>query len=224
VVGALDFIKEVSQYSPPGSGNYSYGEVRDAFYTGRAAAVITNGRVAQEFSSKNPGLADKLGAVQAPYSKEPFNYASWSVAQVFKEAKRKDLAKLWITKFEFDPQIAAQWINIAPGFTFSSMPAVEQLPDYINNPVRQKYPDIIKQLSIAAKAGGEYTKESPKHKLNPHAGELDGGNDSRRRRPERAGGWAVEQVRRAGGRQVDRGADEGMSTSVTSMSLGVIAP
>ena len=175
VVEALDFIKEVSQYSPPGSGNYSYGEVRDAFYTGRAAAVITNGRVAQEFSSKNPGLADKLGAVQAPYSKEPFNYASWSVAQVFKEAKRKDLAKLWITKFEFDPQIAAQWINIAPGFTFSSMPAVEQLPDYINNPVRQKYPDIIKQLSIAAKAGGEYTKESPKHKLNPHAGELDGG-------------------------------------------------
>jgi multiple sugar transport system substrate-binding protein len=175
VVEALDFIKELSQYSPPGSGNYSFGEITDAFYTGRAAAAFTLGRVLQEINSKNPSLADKFGVVQPPYSKEPFAYASWNIAQVFKEAKRKDLAKLYITKFEFDPQITLQWLNVLPGFTFSSMPAVAQLPDYINNPIRQKYPDMIKQLAIAANTGGDFTKESPKHKLNPHAGELYGG-------------------------------------------------
>jgi multiple sugar transport system substrate-binding protein len=175
VVEALDFIKELSQYSPPGSATYGAPEMTNAFYTGQAASVKYGGRVISEAIAKNPSLADKLGAVQPPYSKMPFAFAAPSSAQVFKEAKRKDLAKLWITKFQYDLQIYLQWMNVLPGQYLPLIPAVAQLPEYINNSIRQKYPDIIKQLTDAVSGSGDFTKESPKHKLNPHAGELDDG-------------------------------------------------
>ena len=178
VVEALDFYKELAQYSPPGSVDYGFGDETNAFYTGKAASLFYAGRIAIEMDTKNPGLADKIGAVAQPAGKSPYASSSPYVAITFKEAKRKDLAKLWISKFEFDPDLYVQWLNVLPGQNLTTIPAYTQTPAYINEPTRKRHPEIIKLLDDEAKkAGGTigFLKESPKHKPNPQSGALDQG-------------------------------------------------
>lgn len=178
VVEALDFYKELAQYSPPGSVDYGFGEERDAFYTGKAASLFYAGRVAIEIGAKNPSLADKFGAVAQPAGKNPYASSSPYVAMLFKEAKRKDLAKLWITKFEFDPDLYIQWLNVLPGQNLTTIPSMTQMPAYINEPTRKRYPEIMKLLDDEAKRGGGtigFLKETPSHKPNPQSGALDQG-------------------------------------------------
>jgi len=178
VVEALDFFKELAQYSPPGSVDYGFGDETNAFYTGKAASLFYAGRIAIEMNTKNPSLADKFGALALPAGKTPYASSSPYVAMVFKEAKRKDLGKLWITKFAFDPDLYVQWLNVLPGQNLTTIPSYTQLPAYTNEPTRKKYPEIMKLLDEQAKRGGGtigFLKESPNHKPNPQSGALDQG-------------------------------------------------
>jgi len=101
-------------------------------------------------------------------------------------------------------------MNVLPGQYLPLIPAVAQLPEYINNSIRQKYPDIIKQLTDAVSTSGDFTKESPKHKLNPACRRTRRRAHPCQRCPAGPGGRTIEQVGRNGDSQVDRGADEGM--------------
>lgn len=171
----LEFVKELAQYSPPGSANYAYAELINPFVSGKAASTFYPGRPLQAVNAQNPALADKIAPIALPYNKEPFTDGDPAVTYIFKDAKRKDLAKLWITDIQYGPEWHVKWVNILPGHNLPVRESIKQSAEYRNNELLKKYPEIVKVLQEQADRAGSFSKESPAHKINTQGGVISSG-------------------------------------------------
>jgi hypothetical protein len=129
----------------------------------------------QSVASMAPQLSPSLGAALWPYSKQPFTIANAAGPYVFKDAQRKDAAKIWIQQFEYAPQHYLAHIATAPGLYLPQRQSVLQSPDYLNLPLIKANPDALNILNQSAQLGGNEARESPQHKINPAGGTIDTG-------------------------------------------------
>lgn len=68
----------LSQYSPPGSTTWSYGEQIDAYLRGRAAMVMYAGRLGVNLADRAPELAAKSAVIFPPWGPEKVTLGVWS--------------------------------------------------------------------------------------------------------------------------------------------------
>jgi multiple sugar transport system substrate-binding protein len=175
-VEALEFMRELVQYSPPGGGNFSFAEMVSNFVTGKSASTYYMGRIVQTVEDTAPELAGKFDASMAPRAAgaDPFWYGAVSGAVVPAEAKRRDLAEPWLADFEFN-SFYLDWLNLLPGHNLPLMKGFNTLPEYTQYSARAKYPAIMDTLQRSLDEGYDFVKESADHQLNPMGGELASG-------------------------------------------------
>jgi multiple sugar transport system substrate-binding protein len=171
----LDFMKELSQYSPQGSANYAYPELINTYVADKAASTFYTGRPIQQVNAQAPQLADKIAAVPIPFNKEPFSEGDAAVTYILKDAKRKDLAKAWIKEIMYGPEWHVKWLDLLPGQNLPVRESVKNSAAYNANPLLKKYADTVKVLQEQSAKAGSFSRESPQHKLNTQGGLISTG-------------------------------------------------
>ena len=176
-IEAIEFMRELVQYSPPGGGNFSFAEMVSNFVTGKSASTYYMGRIVQTVEDTAPELSGKFDASMMPRASgaDEFWYGSVDGAVIPADADRKDLAEAWLVEFQYNPTYLIEWCNLLPGHNIPLVNDIESLPEYAEYPARVKYPKIMETLQRSLDEGNDFVKESPDHQLNPMGGELSSG-------------------------------------------------
>jgi multiple sugar transport system substrate-binding protein len=171
----LAFLKELFQYSPPGSGTYAAKDILTSYTSGSAAMVYYQGRQLQRVASDAPALLPMLGAIPAPYKKTPYNEGEPKGAILFKGSANRDLAKKWLLEYQFAHPYDINWLLTAPLNSLPVRTSVETDALYTGYPLIRDHADIARTIIEQGKISGNFRFESPNHKPNRFGGALDRG-------------------------------------------------
>ena len=145
-VAALEFLKEMHQYAPPGANRYDFFDVLNAFVTGASATTMYTGRAITNVNANNPALADKISCVPYPYMRggKPWWSGAFECIVVPKGAKNVEAAKLFAA-WNFKLPGYTDFINATPAHQIPTLQSVLKSPQYLDDPILKKYP---KELQI----------------------------------------------------------------------------
>ncbi|MDA8962075.1 extracellular solute-binding protein [Congregibacter sp.] len=171
---ALEFYREIRDFSPRGATNYSWGECLTAFVSGATATGFYTGRVLSNVRDQNPRLADHISCALWPrMSREVPVWTFNDFPSVFvpAQSQNKDLAKRFAT-FLFDPEGYIRQLHAAPGHVLPVLQSISADPRYRDNDIIRKYPKEVNLMADAAAAGFNLGYESRAHRSNEKAGEV----------------------------------------------------
>lgn len=176
-VATLEFLKEIYQYAPPGATSYSWGEVMNAFVTGRTACSIYTGRPIFVVNSQNPALADKISRVPYPYRREGTPYYDCPFNSLFipKGAKNVEGAKQ-LAKWLFRKEDYVQFLHTTPGHNLPALKSIGSSKEFFANPLMQKYRKEVEGMIDTTAKSRNLVKESDRHPFNKKAGSIFNSN------------------------------------------------
>lgn len=173
VMSALEFFKELAQYTPPGSANYGYAETLSGFVTGRVATAPYTGRVIATIAEENPKLVGKFAVVPYPYSPTG-RYVSETSASAFvtpKGAQNPQGGKLF-AQWMLRKESMVAFTHATPGHELPTRKSVQDSPEYLGLPLFEKHRDTLKVLDENTNFAANLVQESDKHAFNSKAGAL----------------------------------------------------
>src|ERR1700677_1992568 len=175
---ALDFYKSMKDLCPPGATNYSWGESVTAFVSGATATGIYAGRVLQNVRNKNPSIADFITCTTYPtISKDipAWTFNDFPSIWIPQGSARLAEAKLFAA-FLLDPPGYIEQLLAAPGHVLPVLKTIATNPDYLANPIIQKYKSEVDLMAAAAAGGYNLGFETAGHKPNPKANDIIASN------------------------------------------------
>jgi multiple sugar transport system substrate-binding protein len=177
-VRALEFLKEVRPYAPPGANSYSFAETLNAFVSGAAAIGMYTGRTLTNIHAQNPSLKDKVQAARYVYPRDgqPYWVCSFDSFFVNKGPRVAVAEAKEFAKFFYKPEPYTAFILGAPAHNMPVVQKVASSPSYNNNAILQAHQaDVRTMLEIGAQAWVN-TKPTAKHKLITKMGDIYGSN------------------------------------------------
>lgn len=111
---AVEFFANMLEFAPSGATSYNFGEVIDAFTSGRVATAPYWGRVLGRVYSDAPDLVGKVGAVPLPMNRIRTTFLDISYNCVFGATNSPDGAKAWM-EFMNRPDQAVKLQLTVPG-------------------------------------------------------------------------------------------------------------
>jgi multiple sugar transport system substrate-binding protein len=171
----LAFLKELYQYSPPGSANYGFGDLLTNYTAGTGAGTYYAGRMLGRVHSAAPDLEPVTGGIRQPHNGTPFCYTEPRGAYILAGARNRDAAKAWLLECLFERSRHIAWLLTSPGHNLPVRTSIAEDPEYKNFPLLAQHPDILATLLSETQFGGNFYKESPDHKPNLQGGALDTG-------------------------------------------------
>lgn len=111
---AVTFFANMLEYAPPGATSYNFGEVIDAFTSGRVATAPYWGRVLGRVYSDAPDLVGKVGAIPLPMNRIQTTFMDISYNCVFSDTSSPEGAKAWM-EFMNRPDQAVKLQLTVPG-------------------------------------------------------------------------------------------------------------
>ena len=172
-VAALEFLREVFPYAPPGATNYSWGDVLNSFVTGRAAMAPYTGRPIAMIAAQNPKILDAISVVGYPYRKggKPACDCAFNSLFIPKGAQNVAAAKqLAIALFQKDNYI--QFLNTAPGHNLPSLKTIGDDPALFDNPLMQKFRPQVELMIGNTAAARNLVQETDGARYDLKAGDI----------------------------------------------------
>jgi multiple sugar transport system substrate-binding protein len=170
---ALAFMKELFQYSPPGSANYMPVDQLTSFTTGAVAITYYEGRPLGRIMRDKPELMPLVSAVPLPYKTTPFNHGEPKGAIIFNQTQNRELAKKWILEAEFSEPNHVNWLLVAPSHMLPVRQSVADNPRFNDFPLIRDNKEIVDTLKEQNKNSGNFRYPSINHKSNPKGGAID---------------------------------------------------
>jgi multiple sugar transport system substrate-binding protein len=166
---ALQTMKELMPYTPPGTISMSESEARVNALRGNVAMALTSTSFPYEIISKAPEQLPNFGAVPFPKKKQRGAYYFSGKLFIFKDSKHKKEAKDFF-RFLHQSKIYNQYLATMPnGFMPMRRSTVED-PEYLNHPEVKKVAHFIQagveSLPHASTPGTAVV-------MNPYGGELE---------------------------------------------------
>jgi len=175
---ALEFYRSMREYCPPGATNYSWGESLTAFVSGATATGIYTGRVLINVANQNPGIADYINCVLYPTVSEDvpaWTFNDFPSVFIPRQASNMDATKQFAA-FLFDPEGYIQQLHAAPGHVLPVLWTISENPEYLDNPIIERYTPQVDLMAAAAAEGYNLGWESQGHQPNVKAGEIINSN------------------------------------------------
>lgn len=172
-VAALEFLREVFPYAPPGATNYSWGDVLNSFVTGRAAMAPYTGRPIAMVAAQNPKILDAISVVGYPYrvgGKPAFDCAFNSLF-IPKGAANVGAAKQ-LSIALFQEQNYIQFLNTAPGHNLPSLKTTGADPALFDNPLMQKFRPQVELMIRNTAAARNPVRETDSSPYDLKAGDI----------------------------------------------------
>ena len=171
---AVDLVKELTQYVPPGATSWGSPDQVNAIVTGNCAMGIYLGRVFPNLVNQNPSLIGKMSNTLIPYNKEPRTWGGPAPHALFKASKNPAGAKEFM-KFSMRKENYISYMLTAPGFYLPLIPAYGTDPSYADNAVLKRFdPKLVATIAEAGKVGADFQQEGPGWKINPKSATLQG--------------------------------------------------
>ena len=111
---ALQFYADILQYAPEGATSYSFGEVIDAYTSGKVAMLVYWGRVLGRLYDNAPDLVDKTGTVPLPMNRMQATFADISYNCINGDTMHPEASSAWL-EFMARPEQAAKLQVTVPG-------------------------------------------------------------------------------------------------------------
>lgn len=174
-VSALEFLKEMHQFCPPGANRYDFGDTLNAFVSGASATTMYTGRVIVNTMAQNPAIADQISCVPYPFMKGgvPWRSGAFEALVIPKGAQHVEEAKLFAA-WNFRPETYVGFLNATPGHQIPTLKSVIASPQYLDNPVLRKY---RRELDVTIDTLGKAhstAKPTDESKLIAKAGDIQG--------------------------------------------------
>jgi multiple sugar transport system substrate-binding protein len=171
---AVDLIKELAQYTPPGATTWGSPDQVGAIVNGTCAMGMYLGRVFGNLVTMNPSLIGKMSNTIVPYNKQPSNWGGAYAHGVLKSSKSPEAAKE-IIKFSMRKEQYIAWMLTTPGYYAAEIPAYGADPSYTGSPVLKAFdPKLLATLADSEKYSFDFLNEGPGWQSNPKAGTLEG--------------------------------------------------
>ena len=173
VVAALEFLKEIYQFAPPGAANYSWGEILNAFSTGRAAMAPYTGRPIVTIATQNPPLLDKISRVPYPHRREGREAYDCPYNSLFipKGARNVAGAKA-LARALYEPRNYIQFLHTAPGHNLPALRSLSASPALYDNPLMRQFHAEVEGMIDTTNKSTNLARETAQHRFNPKAGEI----------------------------------------------------
>jgi multiple sugar transport system substrate-binding protein len=171
---ALEFYREIRDFSPIGATNYSWGEGLTAFVSGATATGLYTGRVLANVRDQNPRLSDHITcAVWPRLSRDipPWTFNDFPSVFVPAQSPNKVMAKR-LAAFLFEPEGYIRQLHAAPGHVLPVLRSIGNDPRYRDNDIIRKYRYEVDLMAEAAAGGFNLGYESAAHQSNEKAGEV----------------------------------------------------
>ena len=171
---ALDLIRELAQYTPPGATTWVNNDQVDAIVHGNVAMGVYIGRVFENLVNQNPGLIGKMSNALMPYNKEPRGWGGYGAHGLFKSSKTPQGAKEMM-KFSLNKEQFISYLVLGPGQSNPAIPAYGLDPSFTNTPILKAFdPKMLATMDEGQKNLSDFVKEGPGWKTNNKAGTLVG--------------------------------------------------
>jgi len=171
---ALEFYREIRDFSPRGATNYSWGEGLTAFVSGATATGLYTGRVLVNVRDQNPRLVDHISCALWPRMSRdiaPWTFNDFPSVFIPAQSRNKDMAKQ-LAAFLFDPEGYIQQLHAAPGHVLPVLQSISEDPRYLDNDIIRKFRAEVELMAEAAAGGFNLGFESRAHRSNEKAGEI----------------------------------------------------
>lgn len=168
VVETLNFLKELAQFSPPGSAQFDWGDNIGSFVSGKSASVLYQGRVLANIEDQNPDLRDAITVGMVPYGKQPATLGLWSGSSIPAAAENPEGAEAYI-KMMHSPEHYASWLNVAPGHNWAADVTMMDNDTVQADPIVNHYSDIIDEIRAMSEFARSFAQESSDHEVNYNA-------------------------------------------------------
>ncbi|TCO77004.1 ABC transporter substrate-binding protein [Chromatocurvus halotolerans] len=171
---ALEFYREIRDFSPIGATNYSWGEGLTAFVSGATATGLYTGRVLANVNDQNPRLSDHITCALWPTMTRdipPWTFNDFPSVFIPAQSGNKDLARR-LAAFLFEPEGYIRQLHAAPGHVLPVLQSIGEDPRYRDNAIIRKYRKETDLMAQAAANGFNLGYESSAHRSNEKAGEV----------------------------------------------------
>jgi multiple sugar transport system substrate-binding protein len=170
---AVDLVRELAAYTPPGATTWSNADVLNAVDLG-APMGIYSGAVMGDVYAKNPSLIGKMSNTQIPYNKVPRTFSGIGCHGIYKGGKNLQGAKE-LVKFSMQKEQLTSYLGIRPGNSTSSIPSYDADPSVAGLAALKAWdPQILATMSEAGKNNANFLKEGPGWNINSKSGALVG--------------------------------------------------
>lgn len=172
-VAALEFLKQIAAYAPPGATSYSWGEVLNSFVTGRAAMAPYTGRPIFIVSEQNPKMLDSISVVPYPYRKQghPAFDCPFNSLFIPKGAANVSGAKLLAVAL-FEKRNYIQMLHTTPGHFLPSLRSISTAPEFYQQPLMAKFRPEVEQMIASTAKARNLVRESERSPYDLKAGDI----------------------------------------------------
>jgi multiple sugar transport system substrate-binding protein len=172
-VAALEFLRDIAPYAPPGATGYSWGEVLNSYTTGRAAMAPYTGRPIAVVASQNPTMLDSISVVPYPYSAggHPAFDCAFNSLFIPRGAAQVEGAKLLAIAL-FEKRNYIQFLHTAPGHNLPALKSIAAAPEFYDQPLIQKFRPQVEQMMVSTAAARNLVQETDKSPYNLKAGDI----------------------------------------------------
>ncbi|MDG4832802.1 sugar ABC transporter substrate-binding protein [Solwaraspora sp. WMMD1047] len=205
-VEALTLYRDLLQYSPSDSGNYSWGEPQAAFNSGAAAMAIEKGQYLAPFEAESGRPASDLGCAPIPVSAggEPGSIYYSNAAMVMSKDDDKAAGAEAFLKYILEPANYGTFLNAEPGLFLPLTADGATAESWTSNEVIQTYQECVDAMLEQSETGalfgfvdGQYVdtvgKISGQNVLAQVVQRIYSNGES----PEAAARWGQEQMQAA---------------------------
>jgi multiple sugar transport system substrate-binding protein len=171
---ALEFYREIRDFSPIGATNYSWGDILTAFVSGATATGLYTGRVLANVAEQNPRLSPHITCALWPRMSRdipPWTFNDFPSVFVPAQSRHRALAKQ-LAAFLFEPEGYIRQLHAAPGHVLPVLESIGDDPRYRDNDIIRRYAGEVELMASAAAGGFNLGYESKQHRSNEKAGEV----------------------------------------------------
>ncbi len=177
-IRALEFLKEIRPYAPPGANNYSFGETLNAFVTGATAVGIYTGRTVANIHTQNPGIEKDVKAAFYAYPRDGKRYwvCGYDAFFINKGPKVNVADAKIFARFFYQPEPYTKFLLGAPLHNLPVIQRVAASAAYNDNPLIQAHQADAATMMAIAKESFTNIRPTAKHPFIFKMGDIYGAN------------------------------------------------
>lgn len=171
-IDTLEYLLELSQYSPPDAPAWGWGDVRQAFESGQTAMGVMFGSLLQDVIDTEFGEHLAATTIPIPEGGSPGGLTSPNSVMIFTEDEQKRAASEEFIRFLFRPDNYGRWLaEMQPGLFMPITETGMNSDGFWNHPTIQNYEEIVRMTLEQVETGSRYGFEYETR--NPHVGEIE---------------------------------------------------
>ena len=174
-IEALNFLKQLHQYSPPESATWEWWDSIDAFTSELVAISMYGGRLLVHAARDNPPLTEHTRVLHQPKGKMRAGPLSRKSHAILSQAPNKDLGKEFLD-FLMQPEYLLPFLRTVPVHLTPPLVSYRDSPLYMDDPLIQSHLEDMAIVYDAVPYGRSLGWESPNHPPNYYAGALNASN------------------------------------------------